>query len=170
VGGLIHNAGIQCDLRLDDAACTPQALRQEVDVNLLAPMVLTRLLLSHLQARGQAGAPAFVVNVTSGLAFAPKRTAAAYSATKAGLHLFSRGLRVQLAGTPVRVVEAVMPLVDTPMTAGRGQGKLPAEQAARALLDGLAAGRSTVYIGKARFVPLLHRWAPAVLDRVLQRA
>jgi short-subunit dehydrogenase involved in D-alanine esterification of teichoic acids len=165
VGCLINNAGVQCDLRLDDASCSLAAMRREVDVNLVAPMVLTQSLLPHLQARRQS----WIVNVTSGLGYAPKRTAAVYSATKAGLHLFTRALRVQMQGAPVRVVEAVMPLVDTPMTAGRGGGKLSAAEAARQLIDGVAAGQSELYIGKARWLPSLQRWAPGVLARTLQR-
>lgn len=164
-GCLIHNAGMQADLRLDDLRCDSGLIRHEVDVNLVAPMVLTRVLLPHLQAQPAA----LIVNVTSGLGYAPKRTAAVYSATKAGLHLFTRALRLQLQGSALRVVEAVMPLVDTPMTAGRGRGKLPAAQAARQLIEGLHAGRRDIHVGKARWLPWLQRWAPGVLAHVLQR-
>lgn len=164
-GCLINNAGMQSDLRIDDARCDSDLIRHEVDVNLVAPMVLTRALLPHLQARPAA----WVVNVTSGLGYAPKRTAAVYSATKAGLHLFTQALRVQLQGSTLRVVEAVMPLVDTPMSAGRGHDKLSAAQAARQLIEGLRAGRPDIHVGKARWLPLLQRWAPGVLARVLQR-
>lgn len=166
VGVIIHNAGIQHDLRMDDAGYGSADIQQEVDVNLVAPIALTRALLPHLQGRHQA----CVVNVTSALAHAPKRTAAVYSATKAGLRLFTQALRVQLRGSSVRVVDAVMPLVDTPMTQGRGRGKLPAGQAAQALVAGLIAGRSEIHIGKARWVPALQRWAPGLLARILQNA
>lgn len=91
LGVLIHNAGIQHDLRMDDTGHGSADIQQEVDVNLVAPIALTRALLPHLQSRQQA----FVVNVTSALAHAPKRTAAVYSATKAGLRLFTQALRVQ---------------------------------------------------------------------------
>ena len=165
VGVLIHNAGIQHDVRLDDAGYGSADIQHEVDVNLVAPIAFTRALLPHLQGRRQAS----VVNVTSALAHAPKRTAAVYSATKAGLRLFTQALRVQLRGSGVRVVDAVMPLVDTPMTQGRGRGKLPAEQAAQALVAGLLAGQTDLYIGKARWVPALQRWAPGLLARILQK-
>ena len=61
------------------------------------------------------------------------------------------------------------PLVDTPMTAGRGRRKLAPADAARQLLDGVRAGRDDVYVGPARMLPLLQRWAPGVLARVMQR-
>lgn len=166
VGVLINNAGIQHDVRLDDAGYGSSDIQREVDVNLIAPVALTRALLPHFQGLGRA----CVVNVTSALAHAPKRTAAVYSATKAGLRLFTQALRVQLRGSSVRVVDAVMPLVDTPMTQGRGRGKLPADRAAQALVAGLLAGRAELHIGKARWVPALQRWAPALLARILQKA
>lgn len=165
VGCLINNAGIQNDLRVDDAPCDAAQICHEVDVNLVAPMVLTQALIAHLQ-RQPLG---LVVNLTSALGYMPKRTAAVYSATKAGLHLFTQALRVQMAGTTVRVVEVVMPLVDTPMTAGRGGGKLPPAQAAHSLIEGLLAGKQDIRIGKARLLPWLQRWAPWMLARILQR-
>ncbi|MNL84953.1 hypothetical protein D3C87_2130940 [compost metagenome] len=56
------------------------------------------------------------------------------------------------------------------MTQGRGRGKLPADRAAQALVAGLLAGRAELHIGKARWVPALQRWAPALLARILQKA
>lgn len=165
LGCLINNAGVQHAQRWDDAGSHLAALRQEVDVNLVAPMVLTQCLLPHLLARGQG----LVVNVGSGLAYMPKRTAAAYSATKAGLRLFTHAMRLQMPGPAVRLVEAVMPLVDTPMTAGRGRSKLPAAEAARQLIDGVQAGRQQVYVGQARWLPVLQRWAPGLLAQAMQR-
>lgn len=165
LGCLINNAGVQFNRRLDDAASDARTLRHEVDVNLVAPMLLAQALLPQLRAQRLA----WIVNVTSGLAFAPKRTAAVYSASKAGLHLFTQGLRLQLQGSGVRVVEAVMPLVDTPMTAGRGRAKLPAAQAAAQLISGIRRGRDDIFIGQARWLPALQRWAPGVLAHILQR-
>lgn len=164
INAVIHNAAIQHDGRMVDAGYSTAEIRHEIDVNLLAPIALTRALLPGLQAH----ADAWIVHVTSSLAYAPKRSAAVYSATKAGLHLFSDALRVQVRGSSVQVVEVVMPLVDTPMTRGRGRNKLPARDAARALLGGLTERRTHIYVGKAKAVPMLQRWAPAILARALQ--
>lgn len=161
---LINNAGLQHNLLFDESGSTAESIRQEIDVNLTAPITLTRALLPHLRSRPAA----WVVNVTSGLAFAPKRGAAVYSATKAGLHLFTQALRLQMQGQSVRVVEAIMPLVDTPMTQGRGRDKLPAEAAAAQILEGLRVGRQDIWVGKARGIPWLQRIAPGVLGRIMQ--
>lgn len=166
VACLINNAGIQYDMRVDDASYSSHQIRHEVDVNLVAPLILAQSLLPHLQSKKAA----WIVNVTSGLAYVPKRTSAVYSATKAGLHLFTRALRVQLRGRSVQVVEAVMPLVDTPMTQGRDGDKLSAAQAAREVLDGLRAGRQDIRVGKTRAMPLLQWLAPGLLARLIERA
>ena len=165
IDGLINNAAIQIDRRIDDTSYLDADIASEVEINLTAPMVLARRLLPHLQTRMRA----VIVNLTSGLAFVPKRSAAVYSASKAGLHLFSEALRVQLRGSNVRVVEAVMPLVDTPMTAGRGRGKISSEDAAGAVVAGLWTGPETLYVGKARLLPPMLRLAPRMAARILQR-
>lgn len=163
--GLVNNAAIQSDRRMDDAGYRDTDIADEIAINLTAPIMLVRGLLPHLQARPRA----VICNVTSGLAYLPKRTAAVYAASKAGLHLFSEGLRVQLRGSNVRVVEAVMPMVDTPMTAGRGAGKISSDAAARVLRLGLWVGRETIFVGKARMLPPLLRFAPGIAARILQR-
>ena len=154
IDGVINNAAIQFDRRIDDAGYTDTEIENEIATNLLAPIVLARSLLPHLQARSHA----VICNVTTGLAFVPKRTAAVYSASKAGLHLFSEGLRVQLCGSRVRVVETVMPIVDTPMTAGRGLGKISADTAAQAIRLGLWKGTEKKFCRKSKF--------PAATDAV----
>lgn len=162
---VIHNAALQHEMRFDDPASGRKRIDEELDVNLRAPLHLTHALLPHLLAQPRAS----IVTVSSILAHMPKANAAVYSATKAGLHLFSEALRVQLAGTTVRVMEVVMPLVDTPMTAGRGQGKMRAEDAARRLIAGLHGPRDTLWIGKAAAARVLLRAAPWLMRRILQR-
>lgn len=93
---------------------------------------------------------------------------ARYSASTAGLQLFTDALRVQTRGMSVRVVEALMPLVDTPMTHGRGRGKIAASDAAAQLIRGVALGHAEVRVGKARALPHLQRWAPSLLARLTQ--
>lgn len=165
IDGLINNAAIQENVRMDDASYDTARVQHEIAVNLATPIALTRSLLPHFQARSAAS----IVNITSGLGFVPKRTSAVYSATKAGLHLFSEGLRVQLKGSGVRVIEAVMPMVDTPMTRGRGTGKITAGAAARAVIAGVSRGQERIYVGKARALPLVLRVAPSIAARIMQR-
>lgn len=141
---IVNNAAVQFNYLL--AELTPgQALADiacEVQTNLAAPMQLTALLLPLLQQEAlRTGCPSAIVNVTSGLALAPKKTAAVYCATKAGLRTFTKALRFQAqtdwrdGGPDARAIEAMLPLVETPMTAGRGRGKITAAQAARQIFQ-----------------------------------
>ena len=176
---LVNNAAVQFTYTFADrnSAQAADDAAREVAVDLVAPVQATALLLPALrEAARETGRPSAVVNVTSGLALAPKKTAAVYCAAKAGLRTFSKALRYQMedevaAGRPpVWVVEAMLPLVDTPMTAGRGTrvGKIPPEQAAAEVLDGLEAGRTEIGVGKARVFRRLHRWLPGTAERMLR--
>jgi uncharacterized oxidoreductase len=105
---LVNNAGIQRRLRLSDQEDWA-ATREELAINLEAPIHLTRLALPHLATRADAA----VVNVTSGLAFVPLARTPVYSATKAAMHSFTVSLRHQLKDSTIGVIEIVPPAVDT---------------------------------------------------------
>jgi uncharacterized oxidoreductase len=165
IDGLINNAAIQHEVRIDDAGYGSEHVAQEIAINLVAPVTLTRALLPHLQARSRAT----IVNVGSALGFVPKRNAAVYSATKAGLRLFSDALRVQLKAGNIEVIDAIMPLVDTPMTTGRGAGKISAATAASAIIDRLWRGPGELYVGKARALRRIMQIAPPLAARIMQR-
>ncbi|MCV2351671.1 SDR family oxidoreductase [Paucibacter sp. Y2R2-4] len=158
LSGLIHCAGIQHDVLMTDSGYDAAAISEELRINLAAPMELTRALLPHLHAQRCA----VVVLVSSALAFAPKRRAATYNASKAGLHAFAQSLRAQLRNSGVRVLELIPPLVDTPMTAGRGRRKLSPDAVAQALLRQLSHSRlrERIWVGPARALPWLLRLAP----------
>lgn len=164
---IINNAALQSPLALLDPRFDPAMLMHEAGINLVAPARIAQALVPAMIARGK---PAAVANISSGLAFHPKTTTALYCATKAGLHSFSQSLRYQLEGTPVRVIEAILPLVDTPMTAGRGSGKMDARSAAAAILDGIDSGRSEIHIGKTQLLRWLNMIAPAIPRAILKRA
>ena len=123
-------------------------------------------MLDHLRRQQTAA----IVNVSSGLAIYPKTGSAVYSATKAALHSFTQSLRYQLEDTGVHVFEAIVPMVDTPMTAGRGSGKISAQECAKQMIAGIHANRDEIYIGKARLLPLLSRLAPGTAKRILKNA
>lgn len=166
---VVHNAGVQFDVRFDAPAYRSADIVSELSVNLMAPVVMTHLLIPLLRrAAEEHGAK--VVLVTSGLGYVPKSTAAVYSASKGGLHMFAKALRAQLAFEGIDVIEAVMPLVDTPMTAGRGRNKISAERAARELLAGMELGRLDVRVGVARWLPWALRLAPGLIERLMLRS
>lgn len=93
---LVHVAGV---VELGPVGETPAGVwRRTVDVNLLAPAELTRLLLPALRAaRGQ------VVFVNSGSGLRANPGWSAYAASKHGLRALADALRAEEAGAGVRV-------------------------------------------------------------------
>lgn len=163
---VIQNAGIQAlrDFTADPAKETASHA-EEININLLAPIDVSRDLLPLL--RRQPGAA--LVFITSGLALAPKQSSPVYCATKAGLRSFAKALRGQMRmhGWPVRIVEALPPIVDTDMTRGRGSRKMTPDAAARQILDGLASGRDEIFVGASRLLKVLMRLSPALGERIM---
>ncbi len=112
---LINNSGI---MRLEDLVNHPEDLsvpEATITTNLLGPIRLTSALLPHLTRQS---APV-ILNVTSGLAFAPLAFAPTYCATKAALHSWTESIRYQLGRTGIQVIELPPPYVQTELTGSR---------------------------------------------------
>lgn len=105
---VLHVAGVVDLAAVADQS--PAALRQQVDVNLLAPAVLSRAALPAVRrARGT-----FVfVGSTAGLSASPRWSA--YAAAKAGLRAFADSLRGEEAEHGVRVTTVFPGRTATPM-------------------------------------------------------
>lgn len=165
---VVNNAGTQrlSDFVTEDPAALVPDLRQEIRANFDAVVALSAGLLPILARQPTAA----IVNVTSGLAIAPKRSSPVYCATKAGVRSFTRALRYQCedALPHVRIVEALPPLVDTAMTAGRGRGKISAEACADEIVDGLRAGRAEIRVGKSKLLGAIMWLSPALGYRILR--
>lgn len=56
---------------------------------------------------------ATILTVSSGLAFVPLVITPTYNATKAAVHSYTQSLRIQLADTPIQVIELIPPGVQT---------------------------------------------------------
>ena len=89
---LVNNAGIERGVAYDRIPL--EAIDRVIEVNLTAPMVLTRLLLPQMLERGGG----HIVNIASvaGLVGTPYNEV--YSATKHGLMGFTRSLRITAVG------------------------------------------------------------------------
>ena len=98
-------------------AITPETLERVIAINLGGPVLGTRLALDHLRARGGG----VIVNTASLAAQFPLAEDPVYSATKAGVAMFTRSCAA-LAEEGIRV-NAVLPgLVDTPLLLKAGDG------------------------------------------------
>ena len=105
---VINNAGVQYRRNFKDGQGL-EAIDQEIAINVTAPIQLIAEILPALKRQPHA----VIINVSSGLAFAPMADVPVYCATKAAIHSFTLSLRHQLKSTSVRVVEVVPPIVDT---------------------------------------------------------
>jgi len=98
---------------------------------------------------------AAIINISSGLAFAPIATMPIYCATKAAIHSFTISLRHQLKDTSIRVFEAAPPTTDTERDRGFAgeqeayRGISPKEVAA-AIIEGIKANEEEIIIGEAQ--------------------
>ena len=105
---VVNNAGVMLSEDFVKADSL-KAAEETVAINLLGTIRMTYAFLPQLAQKNDS----VIINVSSSLAFVPFPIATTYSATKAAVHAFTEGLRVQLADTPVRVIELAPPGVRT---------------------------------------------------------
>lgn len=145
---LINNAGV---MRMIDLKTGKIEKNDEVDTNLKAPINLSRLFVPHLMKQKEAA----IVNVSSGLAFAPLAITPIYCATKAGLHSFTLSLRHQLKSTSIKVFEVIPPRVDTELGIGDRGGReirqedrgIHVSQIANAVIKGIENNSYEISVG-----------------------
>ena len=107
---LLHIAGV-VDLNLV-ADLPVEQIRQQVDVNLVAPMVLTRLMLPALRARRGL---VLIANSSAGMSAGANWSA--YAASKFGVRAFADSLREEEAQHGLRVTTVYPSRTATPMQA-----------------------------------------------------
>ena len=163
---LINNAAIA---HSGNFLATNDALVQaenEIAINFLAPLHLTHRLSAQLS---QAEQPA-VINITTGLVYAPLAEYSFYNATKAALHSFTKGFRLQERNNPLRVIEVLMPVVDTPWHKGRApKSAITAAEAVNQMLKGIARNKTEIRVGLTKVLWLLSRLSPKSGLKIINR-
>lgn len=162
---LINNAGQGVDHDFRVAAPDADAADACVYANLSAPIRLITALLPRLRTRPEAA----IVNVTSGLAIAPRAGSPVYCATKAALRSYTMALRAQLKGERILVVEGLPPVVDTQMTAGRSGNKMSPQECARQILAALYDGRAEANVGMVSLLKRVYSISPAFARNIMLR-
>lgn len=159
---LVNNAGMggPSDLLADfDTAQSDRCIY----LNLSAPLQLIAAFLPALRERPEAA----IVNITSGLAIAPRAGGPVYCATKAGLRSFTQALRHQLRDTRITVIEALPPVVETRMTEQNPHKKMPASECAAQIVAGMESGREEVYVGAVKMLRAVSEVSPALARRIM---
>lgn len=104
---LINNAGTHARGLVENVAADD--LGHMIDVNMRAPIILSRLAIPFIRQSG-GGA---IINVGSLAGRTPLPGSTTYSATKAGLRAFTRALAEELAGSQIKVATISPGPVDT---------------------------------------------------------
>jgi short-subunit dehydrogenase len=163
---LVNNAGGVRAGRLE--ATSERDIRAMIEVNLVAPILLTRAALPLLRRSGQG----MVVDVSSAIALVGLPFYATYAAAKAGIAHFGEALRRELKGEGVHVMTAYPGATDTPMMASsragaeQGFGRESASEVAAAIVRGIEDDAlEVVRTNEARAqMVALNRKDPAAVD------
>jgi short-subunit dehydrogenase len=107
VNVLVNNAGYH--VRGPVEKVSAEDLGKMIDVNLRAPIILSRIALNYMREAGEGA----IINVGSLAGRTPVPGAAAYSASKAGLRAFSYALADELGGTNIKLAIVSPGPVDT---------------------------------------------------------
>jgi short-subunit dehydrogenase len=164
---LVNNAGGVRAGRLEET--TEAEIRAMVEVDLVAPIMLTRAALPRLRASGDA----VIVNITSGIALVAAPFYSTYAGVKAGLAKFGESMRRELKGEGVHVMTVYPGATETPMMSSNRAGpelgftRETAEAVAAATIAGIEEDAfEVVRAGEARAKMIaLNREDPAALDK-----
>lgn len=154
---LINNAAVVHKTSFVDDVQIMRKLMKELQTNFVAPIGLINQLIPVLEKNKNAE----IVNVTTGLIYAPRSIYPFYGATKAALHSFTQVLRLQMAGRKIKITEVMFPAVDTPWHKGNPPKiAITAKEAVEAMIKGLETGKDEIRVKGAKVVYMLSRIAP----------
>lgn len=160
----INNAGMGVDFDLNGEVDL-EGSDKAIYLNLNAPICLAALIVPQLKKRPEAA----LVNVTSGLAIAPRAGGPVYCATKAGLRSFTKAIRYQLKDSNVRVIEALPPVVETAMTTSRTGKKMSPEACAAEIVSAIENSRDEANVGMVKLLKIVHSISPSLAERIMIR-
>ena len=170
---LINNAGIMRRIDLNAPVPRLEELTREIEVDLNGVIWMTSQFLPHLKEMKNAA----IVNVSSGLAYVPLPISPIYCAAKAGVHAYTRSLRVQLKRTNVEVFELAPPGVDTPLLRRDfstddigGVKPMPVETLVAYAISGIERGTPEIAPGSSSSLRLMNRIAPHFIFNILSRS
>jgi uncharacterized protein len=169
---LVNNAGVgnYADFTEQD----PAAIRQIIELNLMALIDLSQRAARHMKARG-AGR---ILQVSSVLGFVGIGESAVYAASKHAVNGLVKSMRYELAGTGVRVWAACPGRTVSEFSAAAGgaarapswPGREPTDRVVRGILRRLDGRRAFVFpTWRAWLVVTLASWFPAPGDWLMAR-
>lgn len=181
---LVNNAGLGNYAEFADQE--PEAVRQIIDVNLMALIDLSQRAVRHMRARGEGQ----VVQISSILGFIGIPYSAVYVASKHAVNGLVKCMRYELRGTRVRVWAACPGQTESefarvamgPSTTGPLPRGASTEKVVRSILRGLDRRQAFLIpnliasapVAAARWLPGLYdwfmsRWSPAYFRAEIER-
>jgi uncharacterized oxidoreductase len=156
---IINNAAIvnKIDFIKDENAI--ELAENEYQTNLIAPIRLIKLLYNTINANES---PA-IINITTGLIYAPRVIYPFYNSSKSALHSFTQTLRIRLKNERTKVFEVMFPAVNTPWHNGTPPKiAISTESAVSEMIKGLEKDKSEIRVGGAKILYLISRLAPSI--------
>ncbi|KQQ73189.1 hypothetical protein ASF73_11110 [Xanthomonas sp. Leaf131] len=163
VNVVINCAGVMRKINLHKQTSDLADVTKEIETNLKGTIWINQAFLPILKSKPHAA----IVNVSSGLAFVPMAIAPIYCATKAGIHAYTRSLRLQLKRSTVQVFELAPPGTDTPLFSGDftkedvgGVKPMSVETLVNIALAGFRKDRLEIRPGLSNTLKMASRLAP----------
>lgn len=163
---VIANAGILDGRHADDTVEDAEAMRRVIEINLLGALDSVHALLPSMRHRRRG----HIALVSSLAALSPLPDAPAYSASKAGLLAYGRGLRAALAPEQIRVTVVCPGYVTSAMTdthIGSHPQKISAEAAARLIGAGIERNKPVIGFPRSLYIlSLITPFLPEFITRL----
>ena len=161
---LINSAGVFRSGAFDEPGAE-QTARDDVEINLIGSVRMTRLALPMLRSSDDGA----VVLLSSALALVASPRMAVYAATKAAIHSLARSLRAELDGE-VKVFDVLPPWVESSLSRTVSGAKIPAEDVADEIVAGLRKDRFEIRVGRIKQLSVIARISPSLADSIAARA
>jgi uncharacterized oxidoreductase len=154
---LINNAAIVNKIDFINQDDAIELAETEYQTNLIAPIRLIKLLYQTISANNSSA----IINITTGLIYAPRVIYPFYNSSKSALHSFTQTLRIRLKNEKTEVVEVMFPAVDTPWHQGNPPKiAVGVDVAVSDMITGLEKGKSEIKVGGAKILSMMSRIAP----------
>ncbi|MEV5026762.1 SDR family oxidoreductase [Paenibacillus sp. LPE1-1-1.1] len=169
---LFNSAGIMRAFELMDDNLDLERTTAEVETNLNGTIWMTEALLPQLARQNEA----MIVTVSSGLSYVTSPVHPVYSATKAGVHMFTDALRIQLKKSKknIHVMELVPPLVaETKLQQDMPSGGIPSmslDTLVKHGIQGMEQNKKRVVPGFSKLLRFAGKYFPDALSNAMARS
>lgn len=167
---IINNAGVMVteDSRIEEVDM--DKITKEIEINFSGTARMITRFLPFFKTKESAA----IVNVTSGLAYIPFAETPVYCATKAAIHMYSLGLRLQLRESNIKVFEIAPPKTDKPMHVGASASQsnirmMKVEEMVGISLKGIVADKYEIRPGLSNVMKWMSRIAPTFFAKLVNK-